>query len=183
MLMLLLLLAFQDEEAFMPETINAQLFVDGQRLDLIDVRVKGIQPYTFEFRSSKSTQLVNLFQVASITRIPESRDYRILFLDGQEATGRIRSLSLTANPSETTGKRQSWLLQNVTRVHFVQGKQLRSCAKGHYEAFTPYPYCPVCGDALAMGPYHELKDSEPAVYPLNTLRQDSRDPSATAIRR
>ena len=183
MLIILLCLLAQDTVTFTPETINAQLFIDGKQLDLTDVRIKGVQPYAFEFRTGDGSSLISLYQVARISRVPDGRDYKILFLSGEEKEGRIRSFSITANPDINSGKRQSWLLQNIERIHLVQGKQLRSCAQGHYEELTPYPYCPVCGNELELGPYHELEQAQPSVWPFNTLRQDSRDPSSTATRR
>lgn len=179
MLMLLLLL-LQDDSAFTPETINAQIFHNGRRFDLVDVRIKGVQPYTFELRGKKSAHLVNLFLVTRIERLPNSQDFRVSFQTEEVLQGRIHALSFTGNPDAESGKRQSYQLSQVKRIHFVHGRQLRCCVQGHYEQFTAYPFCPVCGNPLQMGPYAELPKGVAPLLPYHTLRLDSRDPANSA---
>ena len=67
-------------------------------------------------------------------------------------------------------------IRHIARAHIILGSQLRSCLKGHYEAYTPYPYCPACGDLLVIGPYPEEVPNKPRpVAPLHRLRPDPRN--------
>ena len=182
MLILMLLLAFQEHESGDLESINARLFLDREQIDLTDVRIKGIEPYTFEFHSGRSSTLTSLMRVSKISRNADGRNFDILFTNGEKKTGRIKSIAFTGNADNKTGKRQVFYLLNIERIHFIHGDQLRSCATGHYEHFTPYPFCPVCGNELQIGAYEEPPPQEASQPPLNRLRQDGRDPSSTSIR-
>lgn len=184
MLMLLVCgLFLQETTAFTPDTVNAVIYTDGQVKDVVDIRIKGVQPYAFEFSGKDGeTNIINIFNISRISRMADSKDFKILFLSGEEKQGRISSLSFTGNRDENGTQMEVFRLHRIDRVHFMQGKQLRSCEQGHYEAFTPYPYCPMCGNVLALGPYEE-QERERAVLPSNTLRLDGRDPASTAIRR
>lgn len=182
MLMLMMLFLLQDD-ASAYETINAQIFVDGERLDVVDIRVKGAQPYNFEVYSAGEVELVSLHEVAMIAPDPDSSQFIIDFLNGTQQRGRINALSFSAAVDTESGQRISWLLQNVERIHFVQGRQIRSCPQGHYEEYTINAFCPVCGQELNIGAHTEPEEKEPGLSPLNGLRLDSRDPSSSAVRR
>lgn len=183
LILLLCSLLAQETTAFTPDTVNAVIYVDGQGKDVVDIRIKGVQPYAFEFRADDGeTNIINIFNISRISKVPDSRDYRILFLSGEEKQGRISSISFTGNRNEDDSQMDIFQIHRVERVHFMQGKQLRSCEQGHYEDYTPYPYCPMCGNALALGPYEQLEEAR-QVSPNNALRLDGRDPANTAIRR
>jgi hypothetical protein len=182
---LILLLCFSPQEDLQitPESVNAQVFFQGRQLDLIDVRIKGVESYAFEFYVDGSSTQVSLFRVARITRQPDSNDFAVLFDNGETKVGRIRSISFSGNPDAETGKREIYHLNHLERIHFIHGNQLRSCAQGHFESYTPHPFCPICGNELAIGPYEEDQPEVQPQPPIHRLRLDSRDPSNSATRR
>ena len=177
-MLMLLFLVWQQSGIVEPESVNARIFYDGNAMDLIDVKVKGVEPYTIEMRIDGETTLVNLYRISRIQRKPDSREFEVLFTDGEVKDVRISPIAFSGNPDSKTGKREAYLLHNLKRIHFMQGNQLRACLQGHYEHYTPYPYCPVCGNELVLGPYPEDLPEQPPTLPTHRLRLDTRDPSS-----
>ena len=173
----LILIAFQDVELMRPEPINAYLVLDkGDRIELTDIQVKGAEPYTFQFHSGRETSFVSLFRVARITKTKDPKIYRILYDDGSIQEGRVNSFALTGHPISELDKNVFYNIREIKRVHFISGNQLRSCLKGHYEAHTPFPYCPVCGNLLTIGPFpEEVANEEDALARDHLFRIDSRN--------
>jgi len=200
MLILLFLCAFQEADTVEPEPLNAQIFLDsGEKIDLADVQVKSIDPYSFEFFTDGGSSIISLFRITRITRLTDSHKFEILFDSGEIQVGRINSVAIlgtTVNEKDSavvnTGdiagaepgqQKATYNLHHIARVHILSGFQLRSCPKGHYEQYTPYPFCPVCGEELVLGHYGEdLPESDPALPRYHRLRLDPRDPASTAIR-
>ena len=141
-MLIALVLLFQDPGVFAPESINAQVFQEGQRIDVEDVRIKAIDPYSFEFRDGDGSVLVSLFRVSRIRRMPDGKSFEMLMDNGETKQGRIKSLSFTGNPDKTNGKRQVFQLFHFDRIHLIHGNQLRACLQGHYEQYTAYPFVP-----------------------------------------
>ncbi len=179
MLLLICLFLYGDQTA---EPINAQLFIDGQRIDVVDIEIKGSDDNSFPFFSEGQTESVSLYEIARIVPSNDS-EVTLVFLDGEVRKGRVSSLNLTGIEDTEKGERISWLLQNIERIHLVQGRQLRSCPQGHHEEYTTDMFCPVCGSELLLGPDDEDKEKEGGVMPTNTMRLDSRDPASSAISR
>lgn len=178
MLILMCLLLFGDPTA---EPINAQIFIDGQRIDVLDIEVKGSDRTSFQFYSNRHTESVSLYEIARITPTDDN-EITIVFVDGQERTGRVRALNFSGIEDTERGERITWLLQNVERIHFVQGRQLKSCPQGHHEDFTTDMFCPVCGSEMMLG--HQKEEEDPvSVAPTSQLRLDGRDPSSSAVYR
>lgn len=180
MLLLICLILFGDHQT--TEPINAQLFIDGQRVDVVDIEIKGSDDNSFQFFSEGQTESVSLYEVARIVPANDS-EVTLVFLDGEVRKGRVSSLNLTGIEDTEKGERISWLLQNIERIHLVQGRQLRSCPQGHHEEFTTDMFCPVCGSELELGGQDEEDEKPGGVMPTNTMRLDSRDPASTAISR
>ncbi len=166
-----------------PERINGKIFLSsGKIIDLANIRIKGVEPYVFEFYSKGESSLVSILRVARITKMKDGKSYEVLFDNGEAVEGRIGALFLTGVPLGSKNEEDTFYdLSNLDRVHFILGNQLRSCFKGHYEEYTPYPYCPVCGNELAIGPYmDDLSGEDPAQLRYHLLRLDGRDPASTA---
>ncbi len=176
--MLMCLLCFGDPSA---EPINAQIFMDGRRIDVLEIEIKGSDHYAFPFYSNGRTEYVSLYEVTRITPNDEN-EITIAFIDGEERKGRVRALSFSGIEDTDRGERITWLLQNIERIHFVQGRQLKSCPEGHHEEYTTDMFCPVCGAELVLGHQEEEEDPD-SVLPTSTLRLDGRDPSASAVHR
>lgn len=180
---LMLVLCWQDPQTMEPERINGKIFLrSGKIIDLANIRIKGVEPYVFEFYAKGESSLVSILRVARITKMKDGKSYEVLFDSGEKLVGRIGSLSLIGVPIGSKNEKDTFFaLNNLDRVHFILGNQLRACFKGHYEEYTPYPFCPVCGNELAIGPYMEDESGkDPAQPRYHLLRLDARDPSSTA---
>ena len=177
---LLVLFLFQDPQTMEPEPINARLFLQsGDKLDLIDVKVKGSQPYVFEFYADGETSMISLLRVARITKL-DTNSFEVLLDDGTLMVGRITPMSLIGQDLADPKREPNFYdIYQLARVHIIAGSQLRSCFKGHYEEYTPHPFCPVCGNELAIGPYmDDAPDGPQSRYPFHQLRLNGRDPSS-----
>ena len=180
-MLLIFLLLLQDPSPMAPEQINAVIFpASGREVDVVDIKIKGIEPYTFEFHTENETTLISLFRVARLSRLEERGRFEILLDSGDILEGRINSLAFTATPATDQARTEIYNLHHLQRIHFLSSNQLRACVRGHYERYTPYPYCPVCGLELLIGPYpEEPPDEEKVQAPTHRLRLDPRDPTPT----
>ena len=176
-----LILWVQDVSVAQTEPINAKLFLhSGDSVELVDVKVKGIEPYFIELSVKSSTTLISLFRISRITKLKSNRDFEVLFNDGSRQRGQLNSFDLTGVLASNPIRNETYNIHNINRIHFISGSQLRSCVKGHYEKYTPHPFCPVCGQELELGPF-EVPLPESVDQPRgNRFRLDSRDPSSTA---
>ncbi len=168
MWMLVALMCFQSAE-MEPESINGYVFLEnGDRVELVDIRMKSGSPYLLEFHSKGVTSFISLLRLARITKV-DDRDYELLFDDGHKESGRINSFTLSGFPVASPDEIEYHNIRHIKRLHIISGAQLRSCLKGHYERFTPHPYCPVCGNLLSIGPYPEEVPETTATVPREHL--------------
>ena len=179
---------WQEPQVMAPEPLNAQIFLDsGERIDLAEIRIKGLEPFAFEFNAKGESFFISLYRVSRITRREDGRTFDVLLDSGELLTGGMRSIAFTGNVISDLTRQEDFNLHQIRRIQVLSGSQLRSCLKGHYELYTPYPFCPVCGDELVIGPFpEELPEEEKTVAPpLHRLRLDPRDPQppATGTRR
>ena len=176
--MWLILLCLLQNPGFEVHPINARLTMpSGKVVEMVDVRIKGIEPYTFEFQTNEGTSLVSLLEVARIARIEDSHQFEITFLTGQRQRGRIKSLGFTAERIIGEDINRTIYLFHIDRIQLVSGAQIRSCAEGHYEEYTPYLFCPVCGRELELGPeFDEEVEPGRSLGSEHRLRLDPRDP-------
>ncbi len=193
-MLILLLLLYQDPAVMEPESINATVYLkSGDKLDLSDVSVKGIEPHSFQIYSEGETTFVNLFRVSRITRLEKPSMYEILFDSGEIQIGRVMTVSFTGKnvnkedapnvaKDESLSDHQKLSLihlRDMERIHFISGNQLRACLQGHYEKYTPYPFCPVCGTELIIGPYPDsFPEQTPTLPAYHRLRLDPRNPTS-----
>jgi hypothetical protein len=173
---LIMVLAIQDVESMKPEPVNAHIFLNtGERIELADARVKGSDPYMVEMRTEEGKIFVSLLRVTRITTL-EARRYEVVLDDGSTLMGSLDSFALEGHPVENPSEAESHNIRHIKRIHFILGNQLRSCLEGHYEAYTPHPFCPVCGKLLTIGPFPEgVPEGNPRVAPLHLLRSNSRN--------
>ena len=192
MLILLLILA-QEPSAFEPDPINAQVYLkSGEKLEVAEIRLRGNEPTTFELKVNGAREIVSVFRVSRITRLEGRQQFEVLLDSGETLRGALDSLTFVGlevverdtptvtNGTVRTGERQQVRvdLSNVVRIHFAAGFQLRSCGEGHYEQYTPHPFCPVCGQELELGPYSEqIPDRVEPPPPYFRLRLSPRDPT------
>ena len=174
----MLFLLFQGDaaEAFEPDPINAQIFLtNGRRMELVDVQIRGQDPYSFNFHEDNGYSFISLLRLKRMTRLDASR-YELLFDDGSKRIGRISSFNIAGKSNDDRGELQTHNIRVVARMHIIAGPQLRSCIQGHYEKHTPYPYCPVCGQLLQIGPTDQQRgDVQISVPRHHLLRSDPRD--------
>jgi len=175
MWILMALLAFQTDDMD-PEPVNASLFLEnGDRVELVDVRMKDGSPYLLEFHKKGVTGFISLLRLSRISRLSD-REYELLFDDGHQEIGKLNSFTLTGHPVARPNEVEYHNIRHIKRIHIISGSQLRSCLKGHYERYTPHPYCPVCGDLLIIGPYpEELPEKSPTLPPEHLLSPTSRN--------
>ncbi len=175
-MLILFLLFVQDLQVMDPEPITAEVFLGkGDRVELVNVEIIGFNTYTFELTTNGETSFVSLFRVSRITK-KDHGAFEVLFDDGTVKVGRINTFTFGGRMVTHPDKETRYTINQVERVQFIAGSQLRSCFKGHYEKYTPYPYCPVCGDLLAIGPYLEDQENRaPTLPPLHKLRVDPRN--------
>ena len=174
-MLVLTLYVFLFQDIFAPEPISAKLFLDsGRQVELADVKVKGPNPFHFQFNAEGYANLINLFRVARMTRLKDGR-FELLFTDGTRAQGRVGGFSFVGNPIDKPHDTAFYSIRHIKRIHMVAGSQLRSCQKGHYEDYTPYPYCPACGDLLDIGPEGDDLPDRIILTPSHALRLDSRE--------
>lgn len=178
--LILTLLCFQEGNG--PAPLNGRIYlIVGKSFEIVDMRIKGPNPFKFEFHQQGRSEFVSLFRVLRIRRVEDGRRYEILFDNGDKEIGSISGITFEGASTVGGDEVPSVVLGQVERVLFFHGEQLRSCARGHYEKKTPYPYCPVCGNELLLGPYEELP--EPVAEPqIHRLRVDPRNPSSGATR-
>ena len=169
MIFILALLVLGDPEPFEPDSINATIFLqNGKKVEVADIRIRDIYPHSFELEANGATTRVDLFRVVQISAISKSREVEILLNDGTKLSGRVPPFDLTGKPVEDPEEVMQYQIRRIERIHFVSGAQLRSCANGHYEKRTPYPFCPVCGNLLNLGPYSEEQvKKETNVLPIH----------------
>jgi len=193
-MLILLLLLYQDPAVMDPEFINATIYTRaGDQIDLSDVRVKGIDAHSFQIYSGGETTFINLFRVSRITRLEKPSTYEILFDSGEVLVGRVMTVSFTGKnankqdaptvaanePLSEDQKLTLVHLRDLERIHFISGNQLRACLQGHYEKYTPYPFCPVCGNELIIGPYPDsFPEQAPTLPAYHRLRLDPRNPGS-----
>lgn len=191
---LIFCLLFQDPTMPEAEAINAQVYLpNGKLVEMVDIKIRGARPYEFELNTGGETRFVSLLRVVRMTRSEDNRTFEVMFDDGRILTGRINSFTMSGRPVVQKDTASTAITGNlemnasdeevvnilhVDRVHIISGNQLRACAEGHYEAYTPHPFCPVCGRELVIGPYAEEVDYRlPALPRTHRLRLDPRDPS------
>ena len=176
MWMLIWILSFQDVESMKPESINAHLFLaSGERIELADAQIKGPDPYALEMRTEEGKVFVSLLRITRIKTLAD-RKYEVTLDDGTQLQGRFDAFALVGHPVDNPTEALSHNIRHIDRVHFILGNQLRSCLEGHYEAYTPHPFCPVCGKLLNIGPFPEgVETTNPRVAPLHLLRANSRN--------
>ena len=193
MLILLCLLA-QEASQFRPDPINAQVYLrSGDKIEVADIRVRGTEKTSFELERGRSREHVSIYRVSTITRKEGRRNFEVLLDSGEVLKGEIPPITLIGKaviaddtPTVVTGtlsEREPDTvrveLSDVVRIHFVGGFQLRACQEGHYEQYTPYPFCPVCGRELNLGPYQEdLPERLETPLPFFRLRLDPRSPGS-----
>lgn len=179
MLVFIMLIFAQSESiGSKPAPLNAQVvFENGEKLDMVDVSIKGFEAYSFEFYSGGQTEYLNIFRVVRISRIAGTNQHEVLFDTGEKKLGQVKGFSLQAVTLIPPQNFDTVHLHHLERVQFVSGEQLRSCAEGHFEERTPHPHCPVCGAVLDLGGYEENEDKESALPRTHRLRLDSRTPS------
>ena len=177
-------LIVQEAVGSKPAPLNAQVITDaGERLDLVDVQIKGFEPYAFEFYADGQTEFVSVFRVMRITRIKDANRYEVLFDTGETKIGQIKTFSLQAAGIIPPQNFDTLHLHHLERIQFISGEQLRSCPKGHFEEMTPYPHCPICGGLLDLGGFEENEDKPRALPQTHRLRLDPRNPSGGNARR
>jgi len=190
--LILLCLLAQEASAFKPEPINAQVYLrSGDKLEIADIRVRGTEKTSFELRTGRVRQVVNIYRVSRIVRKEGRRNYEVLLDSGEVLEGEIPPISfigkavvadetptvVTGSISEKEPDTVRVEISDVMRVHFVGGFQLRACQEGHYEQYTPYPFCPVCGRELNLGPFQEdIPEGPEMPIPFYRLRLDPRNP-------
>ena len=194
----LILLLVQDPQIMGPEPIQAVVWlVSGEKIELADVQVRGINPYSMEFHQKGASQFLSLFRLSRINRGKKSRDLEIHLDSGEILKGHLGTIAFTGIPignqekaavvagesERGTAKLATFNIHQIKRIHFLSGNQLRSCLNGHYEQYTPYSFCPVCGNELIIGHYPEEFPEKPVVQPkLHRLRLDPRTPTPTTRR-
>lgn len=177
MLITLFFLFAQEAVGAKPAPLNAQVeFENGDRLDLVDVTIKGFEPYTFEFYADGQTEFISLFRVVRITRIKDANRHEVLFDTGEKKVGQVKTFSLAVADTIPPQNFETVHLHHLRRVQFISGEQLRSCHKGHFEERTPHPHCPVCGDLLDLGTYEDNQEQLRALPKTHRLRLDGRNP-------
>ena len=169
-LLMLCLFWGDDGENYEPDPINAQLILaNGDRIELVDVRIRGQDAYSFNFHEENGYTFINLLRVKRITRLDASR-YELLMDDGSKRVGDIQGKG-----SDEKAELQTHNIRAVDRIHIVSGAQLRSCLQDHYEERTPHPYCPVCGNLLQFGPFDKHGEAPQIAVPRHhLLRSDPR---------
>lgn len=178
MLMFICFFMAQEAVGAKPTPLNAQVISEnGERLDLVDVSIKGFEPYSFEFHSDGQTEFISVFRVVRITRLQERHRHEVLFDTGERKIGRIKSFSLAFAGVIPPQNFDSVYLHHLQRIQFISGEQLRSCQSGHFEERTPHPHCPVCGDVLDLGAYEDNEERQYALPKIHRLRLDARKPS------
>lgn len=177
MLMLMYFLLAQEAIGSKPAPLNAQVIMEnGERLDLVDVSIKGFEPYSFEFYSEGQTEFLSIFRVVRITKVKGANRHEILFDTGEKKVGQVKDFSLFAAGVIPPQNFDTFHLHHLKRIQFISGEQLRSCAKGHFEERTPHPHCPICGDLLDLGTYEDNEEKRRALPKVHRLRLDSRNP-------
>jgi len=167
-----------------PAPLNAQVIMDtGERLDLVDVQIKGFEPYSFEFYAQGQTEFVSIFRVMRITKLEATNRYEVLFDTGEQKVGQIKSFSLAAAGIIPPQNFDTFHLHHLKRIQFISGEQLRSCPKGHFEERTPHPHCPICGMVLDLGGFEDNEEKQRALPQTHRLRLDSRSPGTSRARR
>lgn len=194
MLILMLCLLFQEEDGTTPELNNALVYMrSGEVIEAAAVRVQGAEDEHFELKLERDTVLVSIFRIARIRHLKD-RKYEITYDSGEVEVGELRAITFEgqaiaedSTPTVTIGDIGDHIgkdlirfpVRQIDRIHFVNGRQLRSCEQGHYERYTPYPFCPVCGRELLLGPYTPMETEEERRAPANfRLRVNPRDPSS-----
>ncbi|MDJ0834988.1 MAG: hypothetical protein QNK37_00645 [Acidobacteriota bacterium] len=193
--MLMLLLFLWQEPEIEPESVNARVFLDsGEVVELTDFRLKGIEPHAFEFRDKDEQYFLSIFRIAQVRRLDRRGNFEILLDSGEKKTGKITAVNIIGAGIKKEDKKRvvtgdieavddtdqvMIMLSRVQRIHFISGFQLRACVDGHYEQYTPYPFCPVCGKELQIGPHREdPPEVSPTLPPFYRLRLDPRNPSS-----
>ena len=194
MLILLLAILAQDPDVMDPEPINARVFLrNGEVIDVGDIKVKGADPLSFVFKVGSDSFFVNILELNRMRKLDDRGKFELLFTSGELKTGVIRALSFEASPvkrqdknvvvtGSLTQERVKLIklnLYELDRIHFIGGNQLRACTEGHYEQYTPYPFCPVCGRKLLIGPYpDEFPERRQSLPAYHRIRLDPRSPSS-----
>jgi len=189
--LILLFVLAQEPSVFEPEPINAKITLQsGEMVEISEIRIRGNEPTTFELQVSGAREVFSIFRVSRIRRLEGRQRFEVLLDSGQKIEGTLGSLTfvgyevvekdtpvVTAGSARTEDRQATRVeLSDVARIHFVVGFQLRSCQEGHYEQYTPYPFCPVCGRELVLGPYGEdLPEQVLPPAPFYRLRLSPRD--------
>lgn len=177
MLLILLMCLGQEAIGSKPAPLNAQVeFENGLQLDLVDIEIKGFEPYAFEFYADGQTEFISLFRVVRITRVEKVNRHEVLFDTGEKKIGQIKNFSLQAASTIPPQNFSTIHLHHLKRLQLISGEQLRSCNKGHYEERTPHPHCPICGGLLDLGAFEDNEEKKVALPKTHRLRLDPRKP-------
>ncbi|CAM2066789.1 hypothetical protein SCOR_15525 [Sulfidibacter corallicola] len=161
--------------------INAQVYLpNGEKLDMVNVRLRGLNPYEFEVQGQGGSSFVSLYRILRIQRQKDGRKFELWFDTGERQVVTIKNIVFQADRTIGGDESKYLALYHTARLHFISGSQMRHCRLGHYEVHTPYPFCPVCGQELALGSYEEELDEEerPANPQIHRWRLDPRNPAS-----
>ncbi len=167
----------QNQQFLQLESLNARIFLaDGVQEDVVDLRIKGVEPYEFEFRSGGESSFVSLYRITRIAKLKDGKTFEIMFDNGQKQRGQIKSFYFSARGLSELDDEKRYSIYDIERVHLILGSQLKSCQNGDYEEYTPYVYCPICGRALDLGIANEDYLGKPRpTPPFHRLRVDPRE--------
>lgn len=183
-LMLLCLLA-QAPELKVGEDIdgtNAQAYLPGgEKLELINVRLRGINAGSFEIQTKKGHQILGMAAVLRIKKLEEQGRFEVWLDNGEILHGKIKNIVFESEKTIGGDEATYVMLYHLDRIHFISGSPLRHCLAGHYEKNTPYPFCPMCGAELQLGGFDEEEPERGANPQWHRWRLDPRNPTSGPI--
>jgi len=177
MRLIVFFLLMQNQQFLGLEPLNAILFLpNGKTVEVVDIKIKGADPYAFEFRAEGESAFVSLYRVTRITRLEDGKTFELMFDNGRKRRGQISSFFFTGREVARPDDEIRYSVYDLARVHLILGEQLKHCANGDYEDYTPFVFCPVCGRELGLGiPDEDYLGKPRPTAPLHRLRVDPRE--------
>ncbi|CAM2007848.1 hypothetical protein [Acanthopleuribacter pedis] len=166
------------------DTTNAQIFLrSGERIEMINVRLRGINAGSFEIQTKENHQILSLASILRIKKIGnETGRFEVWLDNGDILKGKIRNVAFESDKTIGGTGAVYLMLYNLDRIHFISASPMRHCLTGHYEKNTPYPFCPICGAELQFGTYEDEEKKERYPNPqFHQWRLDPRNPTSGPV--
>jgi hypothetical protein len=150
----------------------------GEVLNLVDFKIKSPDPYSFSLASRGQSEFVNLGSVTRIRWVEANNDYVVTLETGEVIQGRIGTITFSGMETATPNRSVTVNLRRVARIHVISGDKLRTCPSCGFQDHSAFPFCPVCGAEMVMGPGEEEEDGKEPDDPVHRYRLDSRKPAS-----